>query len=191
RFTDDRNRISWPILTGCRKFMWSTEAVTTGQRACRMAANPPARSTRCMTLPPSTFPKLLASLGSARSEYSETDSRTNLGVMCTSHISTTAIRIARCCGRHVDPSDCADLHLGNMPEVDPPRDALQFETAEFALPELPRCVLCRAEIGDTYYHLDGSVICKVCAGHRQAMQEPLGGRLFGKSVLYGLGAALA
>src|SRR6266849_8933326 len=86
-----------------------------------------------------------------------------------------------------------------MPEENPPEspglspaaDALQFQTAEFAPAELPRCVLCRAEIGDTYYHLDGSVICKVCAGHRQTMQEPLRGRLFGKSVLYGLGAALA
>src|SRR6266404_3883093 len=79
-----------------------------------------------------------------------------------------------------------------MPEENPPESpGLQFETAEFARPELTRCVLCRAEIGDTYYHLDGSVICKICAGHRQTMQEPLPGRLFGKSVLYGLGAALA
>jgi hypothetical protein len=86
-----------------------------------------------------------------------------------------------------------------MPQEDPPvspglspsADALQFQTAEFAPAEVPRCVLCRAEIGDTYYHLDGSVVCKVCAGHRQTMQEPLRGRLFGKSVLYGLGAAMA
>jgi hypothetical protein len=77
------------------------------------------------------------------------------------------------------------------PSFSPSADALQFQTAEFAPAERPRCVLCRAEIGDTYYHLDGSVICKVCAGHRQTMQEPLRGRVFGKSVLYGLGAALA
>src|SRR6516165_1506517 len=38
----------------------------------------PARSTRCMTLPPSTLPSPLASFGRANSEYSEIDSRTAL-----------------------------------------------------------------------------------------------------------------
>src|SRR5271166_6648665 len=56
----------------------STDAVTTGQRACRSAAIAAARSTRCITFPPRTFPSPLASLGSAISEYSETDSRTGL-----------------------------------------------------------------------------------------------------------------
>src|SRR5690349_24047523 len=57
------------------------EAVTTGQRACRIAASAPARSTRCMTFPPRTLPRLLASLGSASSEYSDCDSRTGLPCM--------------------------------------------------------------------------------------------------------------
>jgi len=56
--------------------MWSTEAVTTGLRAWRMAAIAPARSTRCMTLPPSTLPRPLASIGKANSAYSDVDSRT-------------------------------------------------------------------------------------------------------------------
>src|SRR5579871_3025225 len=43
-----------------------------------MAAMAPARSTRCITLPPSTLPSPLASLGSASSEYSEIDSPTVL-----------------------------------------------------------------------------------------------------------------
>src|SRR5690349_19082083 len=73
--------MSCPICTGCRKFMWSMEAVTTGQRACRMAASAPARSTRCMTFPPRTLPRPLASLGSASSEYSDCDSRTGLPSM--------------------------------------------------------------------------------------------------------------
>src|SRR5262249_1047943 len=55
----------------------------------------------------------------------------------------------------------------------------------------PRCGLCRAVIGDQYYHLDGNVICKVCAAQKQAAMEPVRGRAFGKSVLYGLGAAVA
>src|SRR5579885_2119175 len=44
-----------------------------------MAAMAPSRSTRCITLPPSTAPNTLASLGSASSEYSDCDSRTGLG----------------------------------------------------------------------------------------------------------------
>src|SRR5580698_9581201 len=41
-----------------------------------MAAIAPARSTRCMILPPSRLPRPLASLGSASSGYSATDSLT-------------------------------------------------------------------------------------------------------------------
>ena len=74
----------------------------------------------------------------------------------------------------------------------PDEDKLQFQTAEYAAADAsPRCGLCKAEIGDTYYHLNGSAICKVCAVQRQANPEPPAGRAFGKSVLYGLGAALA
>ena len=80
-----------------------------------------------------------------------------------------------------------ELHLGFMPD----EEKLQFQTAEYAAADAsPRCGLCKAEIGDTYYHLNGSAICKVCAVQRQANPEPAG-RAFGKSVLYGLGAALA
>ena len=78
RFTEERSTISSPMCTGWRKWRLSTEAVTTGMRAWRMAAMAAARSTRCMTLPPSTLPRPLASLGSASSEYSEIDSRTGL-----------------------------------------------------------------------------------------------------------------
>jgi len=74
----------------------------------------------------------------------------------------------------------------------PDEEKLQFQTAEYAAADAsPRCGLCKAEIGDTYYHLNGSAICKVCAVQRQANPEPPAGRAFGKSVLYGLGAALA
>src|ERR1039457_1506154 len=78
RFTEELRMINSPIWTGCRKFKLSTEAVTTGLRACRMAAMAPARSTRCMTFPPRTLPRPLASLGSASSEYSDADSLTGL-----------------------------------------------------------------------------------------------------------------
>jgi hypothetical protein len=59
----------------CRRF------TSTPRRACRIAAMAPARSTRCITVPPSTCPQPLASFGSASSEYSETDSRTGLPCM--------------------------------------------------------------------------------------------------------------
>ncbi len=80
-----------------------------------------------------------------------------------------------------------------MPDEAPPAaDSLQFQTAEYAASDPgPHCLLCKAAIGDTYYHLNGNVICKICAAQRQAVMEPAGGRVFGKSVLYGLGAALA
>ena len=42
----------------------------------RIAAIAPARSTRCMILPPSRLPSMLVSFGSASSEYSDFDSRT-------------------------------------------------------------------------------------------------------------------
>src|SRR5579864_4620186 len=77
RFTLERKTMSCPMWMGCRKLMWSTEAVTTEHLEWRTAANAAARSTRCITLPPRTFPRVLASLGSANSEYSEMDSRTN------------------------------------------------------------------------------------------------------------------
>jgi hypothetical protein len=70
-------------------------------------------------------------------------------------------------------------------------DDLQFQKAEFNSAPAFRCTLCQAGIGDIYYHLGGSRICKVCAAQKQATQEPVGGRVFGKSVLYGLGAAIA
>src|SRR5947209_3846530 len=70
-------------------------------------------------------------------------------------------------------------------------DDIQFQTAEFAAPAIPTCALCRAEIAGSYYHLNGSVICTVCAGQKRASLEPPRGRVFLKSLLYGLGAALA
>src|SRR5581483_7054043 len=76
RFTLDRSMISSPILTGWRNWKLSTDAVTQGLRAWRRAAMAAQRSTRCMSLPPRTLPRPLASLGSASSEYSEIESRT-------------------------------------------------------------------------------------------------------------------
>src|SRR5439155_23889828 len=70
-------------------------------------------------------------------------------------------------------------------------DDIQFQTAEFAAPAIPTCALCRAEIAGSYYHLNGSVICTACAGQKRASLEPPRGRVFFKSLQYGLGAALA
>ena len=60
RFTLAFTMTSWPIRIGWRNVMWSTEAVTTGQRAWRMAAVAAARSTRCMMRPPRRLPSVLA-----------------------------------------------------------------------------------------------------------------------------------
>src|SRR5690348_10546254 len=60
-----------------------------------MAAMAPARSTRCMTLPPRTLPSPLASFGSANSEYSETDSRTNLPCIMLSRYHAAHVGVAR------------------------------------------------------------------------------------------------
>src|SRR5882724_4666958 len=85
-----------------------------------------------------------------------------------------------------DGEIAGELHLDLMPD----EDNLQFQTAEYA-DATPRCALCKAEICDSYFHLNGSVICKVCAGQRKCDLEPPSVRVFGKSVLYGLGAAVA
>lgn len=57
-----------------------------------------------------------------------------------------------------------------QPSATPLADDLQFQKAEFtpAPATDSRCTLCRAEIGDVYYHLGGSRICKVCAAQKQA-----------------------
>src|SRR5215471_6863232 len=73
----------------------------------------------------------------------------------------------------------------------PAADDLQFQKAEFTPAPDSRCTSCGAPISDVYYHLGGKRICKVCASQAQAMQEPVSGRLFGKSLLYGIGAAAA
>lgn len=79
----------------------------------------------------------------------------------------------------------------SLESTTPAADNLQFQTAEYAPSDASRkCALCRGDIGEQYYHLGGNVICKVCAEQKQASQEPVRGRVLGKSVLYGLGAAL-
>ena len=82
------------MFTGCRKWRLSTAAVTTPRRAWRIAAMAPARSTRCITVPPSTWPQPLASLGSASWEYSEADSRTGLPCMALYYMGWPATNTA-------------------------------------------------------------------------------------------------
>src|SRR5271157_1169054 len=75
-FTLDFKIRNWPMWTGCRKLTWSTAAVTADRRECRSAAKAPHKSTKCNMRPPSTFPSMLASFGSATYVYSEQDSPT-------------------------------------------------------------------------------------------------------------------
>src|ERR671912_16180 len=59
-FTDACTKTTSPTLTGCRKLIWSSEAVTTGPPACRLAAIPAAVSISFMISPPCTLPMMLA-----------------------------------------------------------------------------------------------------------------------------------
>jgi len=70
---------------------------------------------------------------------------------------------------------------------------LQFQKAEFvsAEPEL-RCISCRGEIVDSYYHVAGAVTCPACTEQRRIFQgRPEGRGVFLKALMYGLGAAVA
>src|SRR5258706_13223721 len=92
-----------------------------------------------------------------------------------------------------EPLQSLGLSLpGSAPPALPGTEDPPVQTAEFAGDKASqRCVLCRAEVADTYYHLDGNVICRGCAEQKQASLEPIRGHVFAKSVLYGAGAALA
>src|ERR671924_241607 len=54
---------SWPMTTGCMKFIRSMAAVTALCPECRTAAIPATSSQRCMITPPCTLPAMLASPG--------------------------------------------------------------------------------------------------------------------------------
>src|SRR5260370_7498889 len=86
--------------------------------------------------------------------------------------------------------------LGLSQSAKPPEpvvDDLQFQKAEFTAvaDAASRCALCGSGIGNVYYHLGGRKICKVCAGQTQATQAPVRARVFPKSFLYSLRAAVA
>lgn len=67
------------MCTGRRKSMWSMDAVTTWLCECLCAANAPAISIKCMSLPPSRLPSGLASFGRTTSAICDCDSLTGRG----------------------------------------------------------------------------------------------------------------
>jgi hypothetical protein len=68
---------------------------------------------------------------------------------------------------------------------------LQFDQAEFTAPEARSCALCRAEVRDQYYALNGKTMCADCHGRLQAelAQGSAGARFFA-ALGWGGGAAL-
>jgi hypothetical protein len=68
---------------------------------------------------------------------------------------------------------------------------LQFDKAEFAAPRATTCSACKAALTTEYYAINGQVFCANCAeGVRRHFSADAQGRLFGRAVLMGLGAAL-
>src|SRR5258708_14700566 len=68
-------------------------------------------------------------------------------------------------------------------------DTLQFQKAEFAAGK-SQCVLCPATIEQTYFHLNGQVICPACAGKAQAGQQRPNNTWVLRGLLYGAGMAV-
>ena len=68
-------------------------------------------------------------------------------------------------------------------------DTLQFQKAEFAAGK-SQCVLCRATIEQTYFHLNGQVICPACAERAQAGQQRPNNTWVLRGLLYGAGMAI-
>ena len=71
---------------------------------------------------------------------------------------------------------------------------LQFDRAEFAQPKsgAVTCSICKQPVHDAYFHINGRVACAAC---KERIETSGAGRVtmigFGKSVLFGAGAAIA
>jgi hypothetical protein len=71
---------------------------------------------------------------------------------------------------------------------------LQFDRAEFTQPKsgAVTCSICKQPVHDAYFHINGRVACAAC---KERIQTSGAGRItmigFGKSVLFGTGAAIA
>jgi hypothetical protein len=74
---------------------------------------------------------------------------------------------------------------------------LPFQTAEplvspaEAVSGGPTCVLCRTPVQKTYYHVQGEVVCELCAGRVQSGQEAPPALSLARAALYGGAAAFA
>jgi hypothetical protein len=78
-----------------------------------------------------------------------------------------------------------------MPTPDHPLGAdLQFETA-VPLAAAATCVVCKTPIQQTYYHVQGAVVCESCTQRIQAGQQEPPRLSLARAAVYGGGAALA
>ncbi len=73
---------------------------------------------------------------------------------------------------------------------DDDRPELQFERAEFAAPAGLGCAVCKRPIGDTYFELNGHVICPPCRDRElSAREDGNGAGRLARGTVFGLGAA--
>ena len=79
---------------------------------------------------------------------------------------------------------------GATPPDPPPAEDLQFKSAEYESGS-PRCVFCKNPITGVYYRYAGEMACENCGRQRGEMLRPAGAGVFGRSVLFGIGAAIA
>ena len=84
--------------------------------------------------------------------------------------------------------------VGQPMEDAPVASSLQFDRAEFEQPTsgIVTCSACKQSVHDSYYHINGLVVCGPC---KDKVESSGAGRLslkgFGKSTLFGAGAAIA
>ena len=86
------------------------------------------------------------------------------------------------------------LRTGTVESTTVTSSDLQFDRAEFAQPRLGAvtCSVCKQAVHDAYFHINGLVACAAC---KERIESSGAGRVtmigFGKSLLFGVGAAIA
>lgn len=82
-----------------------------------------------------------------------------------------------------------------MPQQNDPRsgDSLQFHRAEYERPaqDIKSCAACKSPIAETYYHVNGHVVCPLCAARIQQSPQAAPSPWLARGLIYGGGAAIA
>jgi len=79
-----------------------------------------------------------------------------------------------------------------FPAPPPAPEDLQFQQAEYAAAPPSRvCAFCKAEVGENFFQVSGTVACAACLAKVREMQGPVKQGSLGLAFAYGLGAAIA